>query len=328
VGPRGPHRVAVLVLDRTMALDLAVALQAFGNRPSAFRHIRDEPQPPYELVPCGTDGARLRTVGLAPSDLAPVTALASARTIIVPGLDEPHLPPDGEVLDELRAADRRGARLVGMCTGTFVLAHAGVLDGHRVTTHWAMAGEFRALFPTVDLTDDELFVDDGHVLTGGGMLAGVDLCLHILGCDLGQAYANDVARLLVSPPQRGGGQAQYRVGARPPVDRSLAPLLDWAVANLARDLTTATLASKANVSPRTLVRRFEVETGMGPMHWLAERRVEAARAMLERADLTVTEVCFACGFRSLATFRRQFRRVTGTSPAGYRRTFGPRVPLS
>jgi AraC family transcriptional activator FtrA len=318
--------VAVLVLDRTMALDIAVALQAFGNRPSAFRRIREERDPPYELLPCGMTGARLRTAGLAPRDLAPVETLATADTVIVPGLDDPHVAPADEVLEQLRAADRRGARLVGMCTGTFVLAHAGVLDGHRVTTHWAMADEFRALFPTVELADDELFVDDGRLLTGGGMLAGVDLCLHILGRDLGQAYANDVARLLVSPPQRGGGQAQYRVGAPRAVDRSLAPLLDWAVIDLSPDLTTATLAAKANVSSRTLVRRFEFETGMGPMQWLAERRVEAAREMLEQTDRTITEVCFSCGFRSLSTFRRQFRRLTGTSPAGYRRVFGPRHP--
>jgi transcriptional regulator GlxA family with amidase domain len=273
------------------------------------------------LFLCGAPSTELRTIGLAVGELRPFSHIATAETAIVPGLDDPPRQRDPVALAEIAAAAERGTRLVGMCTGAFVLGHAGVLAGHRVTTHWAMADDFRQLFPHVELLDDELFVDDGQVLTSGGMLAGADLCLHILRRDLGQSYANDVSRLLVSPPHRIGGQAQYRTSKAGRASGTLAPLIAWALEHLAEDLTIDVLAAKSNLSPRTLARRFEAETGRGPMHWVAERRVENARALLEDTDLTVTEVAFASGFRSLQTFRRQFSRLTGTSPRTYRETF-------
>jgi AraC family transcriptional activator FtrA len=320
------HRVAIVVLDRTMALDTAVALQTFGNRPSAFRRIRDEDESPYELLLCGASRTTLRTVGLSVDELRPFSDIATADTVIVPGLDDPGRRRDEEALAQIAAAGERGTRLVGLCTGAFVLGHAGVLSGHRVTTHWAMADDFRELFPDVELLDDELYVDDGQVLTSGGMLAGADLCLYLLGKDRGQSYANDVSRLLVSPPHRVGGQAQYRTPKVSRADGTFAPLVEWALEHLAEDLTIDVLAAKANISPRTLARRFETETGRGPMRWLTERRVARARALLEETDLTVSEVAFACGFGSLQTFRRQFSSETGTTPRAYRLTFTSRLP--
>lgn len=314
------------MFDGTMALDTAVALQTFGNRPTAFRRIRDEDESPYELLLCGAASTELRTIGLSVGELRPFGDIAMADTVIVPGLDDPPRRRDEIAMTEIAAAAARGTRLVGMCTGAFVLGHAGVLTGHRVTTHWAMADDFRQLFPDVELLDDELYVDDGQVLTSGGMLAGADLCLHILRRDLGQSYANDVSRLLVSPPHRTGGQAQYRTSRVGPSRGTFAPLIAWALEHLAEDLTVDAFAAKANLSPRTLSRRFESETGRGPMHWLAERRVEHARALLEDTELTVTEVAFASGFRSLQTFRRQFARHTGTSPRHYRQTFKGATP--
>lgn len=313
--------MAVVVLDGTLALDTAVAVQAFGPRPTAFDAIRDEPESPYRVVLCGGEGSDIASVGFAAPSLHPWDLLAEADTVLVPGLDHPERPRDPEALAAIRVAAGRGARMVGLCTGTFVLGHAGVLDGHRVTTHWALADEFRRSFPHVELLDDELFVDDGPVLTSGGMLAATDLCLHILGLDHGQSYANDVARLLVSPPHRVGGQAQYRSRRATERNGSLGPLLSWALEHLEQDLTLPVLAAKAHLSTRTLSRRFEAETGRSALQWLTERRVEQARRLLEDSTMTVTQVAHATGFGSLAAFRRHFARLTGTTPRGYRDTF-------
>jgi AraC family transcriptional activator FtrA len=326
--PSRRHLVGIVVLEGTLALDTAVAVQVFGPRPSAFAAIRDEAESPYEVVVCGGSASDIRSVGFAAGGLEPWDRLATVDTVVIPGLDQPERPRDPGGLAAIRAAAERGARLVGLCTGTFVLGHAGVLSGRRVTTHWALAGEFRRCFPDVDLLDDELFVDDGQVLSSGGMLAAADCCLHILRQDLGQAYANDVSRLLVSPPHRTGGQAQYRTMRTAGAAGTLGPLMAWALEHLDEELTLATLAAKAHLSTRTLSRRFEAETGRGALYWLAERRVERARALLEGTAMSVTDVAFSSGFGSLAAFRRQFVRHTGTTPRAYRRTFAdrPAVP--
>jgi AraC family transcriptional regulator, transcriptional activator FtrA len=315
------HSIAIGVLDGTLALDVAVAIQAFGPRPTAFLAMRDELESPYDVQVCGGDQARLRTLGMAFRDVQPWSRLAAADTVVIPGLDEPDRRRDPEALAAVAAAARRGARLVALCTGAFVLGFAGVLDGRRVTTHWALAERFRALFPDAKLLDDELFVDDGEILSSGGMLAAADLCLHIIRQDHGQSYANDVARLLVSPPFRTGGQAQYRANGTRRQQGSLAPLLDWADAHLHEALTLPLLASKAHVSTRTLSRRFVAETGRGALEWIRERRVERARALLEDTDLSVTDIAFTTGFGSLGAFRRQFARATSTTPRSYRLTF-------
>jgi transcriptional regulator GlxA family with amidase domain len=313
--------LAIAVLEGTLVLDLAVALQAFGPRPTAFLALRDDLDSPYDVVLCGAGDGPIRTAGVAVRDVQPWAQLAAADTVVVPGLDEPHRPRDPEALAAIAAAAGRGARLVALCTGAFVLGFAGVLDGRRVTTHWALAEQFRTLFPKADLLDDELFVDDGEVLSSGGMLAAADLCLHVLRQDHGPGYANDVARLLVSPPFRVGGQAQYRAPERRRADGSLAPLLTWIEGNLAEPLTLPGLASRAGTSTRTLSRRFLDETGCSAQQWVSARRVARARALLEDTDLNVTEVAFATGFGSLGAFRRQFLAATGTTPRDYRHTF-------
>jgi transcriptional regulator GlxA family with amidase domain len=328
---RGRHSIAIAVLDGTLALDVAVAIQAFGPRPTAFLAMRDERTSPYDVFVCGGRDAGLGTVGMGVRDVQPWSRLAAADTVIVPGLDEPDRERDPEALAAVAAAARRGARLVALCTGAFVLGFAGVLRDRRVTTHWALAPEFRALFPDVELLEDELFVDDGDLLSSGGMLAAADLCLHVLRRDHGQSYANDVARLLVSPPFRMGGQAQYRLNGNVRANGSLTSLMTWADAHLHEPLTLAVMAAKAHVSTRTLSRRFEAETGRGASQWISERRIQRARALLEESDLSVTEIAFATGFGSLGAFRRQFTRATGTTPRDYRATFrdpslAPTVP--
>jgi AraC family transcriptional regulator, transcriptional activator FtrA len=315
------HSVAIVVLDTTLALDAAVAVAMFGPRPTAFASIRDEAESPYDVFLCGGPGSDLRSIGFAADGLDPWSRVATADTVIVPGLDEPGRPRDPKAHEAIASAAENGARLVSLCTGAFVLGYSGVLSGHRVTTHWALADEFRRSFPDVDLQDEELFIDDGQVLSSGGMLAAADLCLHILRQDHGQAYANDVSRLLVSPPYRTGGQSQYRATTASPGSGPLAPLMDWALEHLDEALDLRTLAAKAHLSTRTLSRRFEAETGRGALQWIGERRVERARALLEDTPMSVTEIAFATGFGSLASFRRQFTRLTGATPSDYRRTF-------
>lgn len=318
---RDRRSIAIAVLDGMLALDLAVALQAFGPRPTAFLAIRDELDSPYDVWLCGGEQARLRTIGMDVRDLRPWARLAEADTVVVPGLDEPDRRRDPEALDALAAAADRGARLVALCTGAFVLGFAGVLDGKRVTTHWALAERFRTLFPRAVLLDDELFVDDGNVLSSGGMLAAADLCLHVLRSDHGHQYAHDVARLLVCPPFRVGGQAQYRVDSHEQHPASLSPLITWIDEHLHQPLSLPALAAQAGVSTRTLARRFDSETGRSAQQWISDRRIARARALLEDTDLTVTDIAFGTGSGSLGAFRRQFLRSTGTTPRRYRDTF-------
>ena len=317
------HRVAIVVLRGTFVLDLAVAVQAFGRRPSVFAKIRDEAEPPYEVVVCGDVAATQTSLGFALGELAPYTAIADADTVLVPGTEQALAldPLPDELLPALRAAYDRGARMVSLCAGAFVLGLAGILDGHRVTTHWMMAEEFRAAFPHVTLLEHSLYVDDGQVLSSGGMLAATDLCLYLLARDQGQSYANDVSRLLVSPPHRVGGQGQYAKAFRPPSTGPLAPVLAWLENNLGEPLRVEDVAARAHMSPRTLVRRFRAETGEGLAEWMARRRIERARTLLEDTDRPVAQVAHDAGFGSVEALRRNFQTRVGTSPRAYRDTF-------
>jgi len=210
-----------------------------------------------------------------------------------------------------------------------VLGQAGVLDGRRVTTHWALAEEFRSAFPRAILEEQALYVDDGQILSSGGMLASADLCLYVLGQDHGQAYANDVSRILISPPHRSGGQGQYVKPATRPTLGALAAVQTWVMENLAEPLTLRQVAAQAHMSPRTLERRFRAETGDSLVSWITRRRVELARALLEETDLTVMQVAHGAGFGSAESLRRHFLAHTGTSPRTYRSTFrGPRPSVT
>lgn len=314
------HRLAMIVLGGTFVLDLAVAVQAFGRRPSVFAKLRDEPEPPYEIGVCGR-APTPTSLGFTIGDLKPLDWMRGADTVIVPGLEAPWAPQDPAVLAAVAQAAQDGARLVSLCAGAFVLGQAGVLDGRRVTTHWALADEFRAAFPRAHLAEHAMYVDDGQILSSGGMLASADLCLYVLGQDHGQSYANDVSRVLISPPHRTGGQAQYAKGTNRPASGSLSPVLEWLAEHIAEPLTLDQVAARAHMSPRTLERRFRTETGDSLAAWIARRRVERARALLEDSDLTVTQVAYAVGFGSAESLRRHFRVHTGTSPRSYRDTF-------
>jgi AraC family transcriptional regulator, transcriptional activator FtrA len=324
-GALARHRVAIVVLGGTFVLDLAVAVQAFGRRPSVFSKIREEPEAPYDIGVCGATRTPT-SLGFTIADLQPVEWISGADTVIVPGLEAPWAPQDETVLNAIAKAADDGARLVSLCAGAFVLGQAGVLDGRRVTTHWALADEFRAAFPKAHLVEHAMYVDDGQILSSGGMLASADLCLYVLRQDHGQSYANDVSRVLISPPHRTGGQAQYAKPAPRPASGSLSPVLEWINEHLAEPLTLRQVAAQAHMSPRTLERRFRLETGESLARWIAHRRVERARALLEDSDLTVTQVAHAVGFGSAESLRRRFLTHTGTTPRAYRDTFRGSTP--
>jgi transcriptional regulator GlxA family with amidase domain len=254
--------------------------------------------------------------------------VATADTVLVPGLEDPLSPQDPGALEAIAEAARNGARLVSLCGGAFVLGQAGVLDGHQATTHWALAEEFRAAFPRVRLVEQALYIDDGQVLTSGGMLAATDLCLHVLRRDFGQAYANDMSRLLVSPPHRSGGQSQYTKTPAMPPNGSLAPVMAWMIDHLVEPLTLESVAARAHMSSRTLARRFRAETGDSVQDWIALRRVELARGLLEDSGMTISQIAYAAGFGSTESLRRHFREATGTNPRDYRQTFSAKADVA
>jgi AraC family transcriptional activator FtrA len=312
-----PHRVVALVLPPQSTFELACAAEVFGTR-------RPDIPAYYDFGVCTPRPGAVPT--LAGYDMAVrrgLRALDRADTVVVPGWQERDRPAPPAAVRALRRAHRRGARIVGICSGAFLLAEAGLLDGRRATTHWRMAGELAARFPTVDVEPDTLYLDLGDVATSAGTAAGIDLCLHLTRTDLGAAHAAQIARHMVMPPHREGGQLQYAATPRPdqPTE-SLAPVLDWAGERLHEPLGVADLAARANVSPRTLARRFADQLGTTPGQWLLVQRVLAARALLEDTDLPVEAIASRTGLSSAANLRRRFRAIVHTTPAAYRRSFG------
>jgi AraC family transcriptional regulator, transcriptional activator FtrA len=232
------------------------------------------------------------------------------------------------LLTALREGHARGARIVSICSGAFALAEAGLLDGLEATTHWQYADLLARRFPAVRVNPDVLYVDSGQILTSAGSAAGLDLCLHLIRLDYGAAIANSVARRLVLPPHRDGGQAQFIEGGVRPVDASgggVARSMAWALEHLAERIAVVDLARVAVMSERTYIRQFGRATGTAPLRWLVAQRVAAARALLETADASVEEIGAAVGFSDPAGFRRHFVRAVGASPSAYRRTFHPKV---
>ncbi len=329
-----PHQVAVIALDGVVTVDLGVPAQVFN---AARGHL-------YDVRICTPGGTPVRAA--AGFSIVPdhgLELLAHADTVVVPGIHLPNEHLDGgpggtqpepggggehpqrlvAVAAALRAAARH-ARVMSICTGAFVLAAAGLLDGWPATTHWAHAETFRARYPDVKLDPDVLFVDDGDVLTSAGVAAGFDLCLHVVRRDHGSAVANRAARRCVVPPWRDGGQSQFIERPVPSTeDSSTAPTRAWAVAHLDEPLELAALARHARMSVRTFTRRFREETGMSPGRWLAGQRVEHARRLLESTDLPVDQVARRAGFGTAASLRQHLHAAVGVAPGTYRRTFTP-----
>lgn len=313
-----PHRVVALCLDGLVAFDLTAPAQAFGlaARPSG--------DPLYEFTTCSPAGRPVRTTsGFEVVPPAGLEALRKAETVVVPGYAGILAPPPEQALEALRAAASRGARLVSVCTGAFALAHAGALDGRRATTHWAWAGELAKRFPATRVDPDALFVDEGDVLTSAGLSAGIDLSLHVIRRDFGAAAGERVARHMVAPPHREGGQAQFFKSEPPVGSGSLEPTRRWAGERLDEPLEVAAMSRHAGVSPRTFARRFREETGTTPLQWLLSQRVLEARRLLEETDLPVETIAWRVGFGTAASLRDHFRRATATTPTAYRRSFQP-----
>lgn len=308
------HLVAVVAFDGVIPFDLATPCEVLGRA-----RVRDGTCP-YDVRVCGA--ARTVDAGAFAMQVRHgLRTLARADTIIVPGvadLDRP-LPP--ALLRALRAATARGTRVASICTGAFVLAAAGLLDGRRATTHWRAAAELARRYPATDVDPDVLYVDGGTILTSAGAAAGLDLCLHLVRRDHGAAVAADAARSAVMPLERAGGQAQFIVHEVPTDDSSLEPLLRWLDRHRGDDLPLAAIARRAGMSVRTLSRRFREQTGTTPAQWVLQRRVRRAQELLECSAHSVERIADAAGFGSTASFRDRFRRVVGTSPQAYRRAF-------
>ena len=311
------HRVVALLNPPQSPFELACATEVFGTVP------QDEPARYSFRICAERPGPLPTTVGFAMLVDAGLAALREADTVVVPGWQPTGAPAPPAVIEALRAAHRRGARIVAICTGAFVLAQAGLLDGRRATTHWRSAARLAAAFPEVRMDRDVLFVDHGDVATSAGTGAGIDLCLHLVRTDHGAAYAAQIARHMVLPPHREGSQLQYAAQPAPArADESLAPLLEWAAARLDAPLTLGRLAERAGLSSRTLARRFTEQLGTSPGQWLLGRRLDAARVLLEQTDLPVEAIATRVGLASAVNLRRRFRTHLGTTPGAYRRTFG------
>jgi transcriptional regulator GlxA family with amidase domain len=316
--PPVSRNVALVLLEGAVFHDVGIALQVFGPRASR----PDRPDQPYALTPCGVRRGTITTMsGLRVGVDAGLEAIAAADLVIVPGTDVTRpVPP--RLLDALRAAHVRGARMMSICTGAFILAEAGLLDGRPATTHWGYCADLAARFPRVRVDPDVLYVDDGDVLTSAGLSAGMDLCLHVVRQELGAEVANGIARWNVVPPHREGGQAQFIQTPVPDApDGGLGATLSWAQAHLRDPLDVAALARHAHMSERTFARRFRAETGLTPKQWLLTQRVLHARRLLERTDLDIEAVATEAGFGSAASLRIHFQRATSTRPTAYRATF-------
>lgn len=316
------HRIAVFTLDGVIPFELGIPLRIFGAAENPEDGTRL-----YEVVTCGlrpgvvtTDADFPIVVGHGPE------ALAEADTVVVPASHELGCVfTEGRLTEELATAFgavRPGTRIMSICTGSYLLAAAGLLDGRPATTHWTSADHFQRLFPRVRVDPDVLYVDDGDVLTSAGVAAGIDLCLHVVRRDFGTAVANAVARRTVVPPHREGGQAQYV--RRPLPEPQLAGTEQaraWALERLDEPLTLRQLAEREAMSVRTFTRRFREEVGLSPGQWLSQQRVERARQLLESTDLGVDQIARAAGFGSGASMRQHLQASLGVSPTAYRRTF-------
>ncbi|HEX5116788.1 MAG TPA: helix-turn-helix domain-containing protein [Pseudonocardiaceae bacterium] len=316
-----PHRVAVLVRHGVLPLELGIVHQLFRRARSR------EGTPLYDVVTCAVEAGAVRTDADFTVHVATdCRVLADADTVIVPAAHE-----DDETITEGRlpaglagalARVRPGTRIASICTGTFVLAAAGLLDGARATTHWQSADRFRQLYPRVDLDPDVLYVDGGTVLTSAGEAAGIDLCLHMIRTDHGAAVANEVARATVVPPHRPGGQAQYiRQPVADTAGSSTGPARSWALDHLDRTITLAELAGRSTMSVRTFTRRFRDEVGVSPAQWLIAQRLDRARELLEDTDLPVDGVARHAGFGTAVSLRQHLDAALGVTPSGYRATF-------
>lgn len=313
--------VAAIVLPNTAPFELGVTCEVFGIDRT------DTGGPRFDFAVCAPEPGPVTTkAGFSLLVEHGLEAAEDVDLVVMTAYGEPTRVPDA-VLDTLRRAHARGAWVMSICSGAFALGEAGLLDGRRCTTHWLYTTELARRFPAAVIDPAVLYVDDDRVITSAGTAAGIDAALHLVRRELGAAMASAVARRMVVPPHRDGGQAQYVDTPLPCDADTLAPLLAWMVENLDQELTVPDLAARAFVSERTFARRFKSETGTTPAAWITRQRLVRAQEMLERSDATVEEIARLCGFGTAAVLRHHFARTLGTSPQAYRRTFAVDVPV-
>lgn len=316
--------VAAVLLDGVHPFELGVVCEVFGIDRS------DEGLPTYDFAVVSAEGSALTTHvgGLTLATPYGLERLEEADLIAVPAGDEyarREYPP--ELLDALVRGVERGARVLSVCSGVFVLGAAGLLEGRRCAVHWHHAGELARQFPRAVVEPDVLYVDEDPVITSAGTAAGIDACLHLVRKEQGPEVANKIARRMVVPPHRDGGQAQY---IERPLPKStcdtVGEVLAWMEQHLDEEVTVEQLAARAHMSPRTFARRFQQETGTTPYRWILRQRVLLAQELLEATDETVDAIAWRTGFATAAALRHQFVRALGTTPQSYRRTFrGPQA---
>lgn len=307
--------VSALVLEGVAVFEFGVICEVFGIDRSA------DGVPNFDFKVCGPEaGKPLRTtIGAQLTPDHELDDLIGADLVAVPAITAPYPP---EALEALRAAADAGSIILTVCSGAFVAGGAGLLDGRPCTTHWMHADELARMYPTARVDRNVLFVDDGNLITSAGTAAGIDACLHLVRRELGSAITNIIARRMVVPPQRDGGQRQYIAQPIPArCSEGFAPQLDWILANLDKQHSVAALADRAHMSARTFARRFVEETGITPMQWVTDQRVLYARRLLEETDLDVDRVAERSGFGTATLLRHHFRRLVGVTPSDYRRRF-------
>ena len=308
------HKIAILALPGFVSFDLGIPCEVFTHA-----KMRSGKQA-YSVKVCTHKSEIAGCAFRLRSDWR-LEHLAAADTVIIPGIDDPLMPIPQQVIDAIHKAWKRGARLASICSGTFVLAATGLLDGRRATTHWIGTAELARRYPKIAVDPDVLFVDEGRIVTSAGASAGLDMCLHLVRRDHGQAAAAQAARFAVAPLDRDGGQSQFIQREPPGSNSSLAPLLEWMQHHLGSALDVPSLAARAKMSPRTFARRFHQQTGTTPLQWVLAARIRRAQELLETTAAPVDKLALSAGFDSPVTFRARFRRLVGVSPSTYRRRF-------
>lgn len=308
------HKVGILALDGVVAYDLAIPCGVFGHAMS------DNGEALYIVKVCG-ETSEVRSSAFAIRPPFGLEATSDVDTLIVAGIEDIDRPVPDAVIAAVLCAWQNGARIASICSGAFVLAACGLLDGHRATTHWAGADALAARYPLVTVDPNVLFVDEGKILTSAGASAGMDMCLYMLRRDHGQAVAAQAARLAVAPLDRDGGQAQFIQRKPPTTAANLAPVLEWMLSNIDKPLMVSEIAAHARMSERTFTRRFREQTGTSPVQWLQVARLRRAQELLEQETATIDQIAFVSGFASSVTFRATFRRLLGITPAAYRKRF-------
>ena len=311
------HLVVALAYDRLCTFEFGCTVELFAlERPELDVDW-------YDFAVCAVEPGPIRAAGgiIVQAPYTP-ELLERADTIIIPGWrDADELPPPA-LLDMIRAAHRRGTRLCSICSGVFVLAAAGVLDGQRATTHWRYADRLAQRYPQIAVQSDDLYVDNGQVITAAGSAAGLDMLLHLVRRDYGAKVGNLVAQRLVVAPHREGGQAQFLPRPMAPGEQGrLSRLMDWLRSHPAQPHTVNSMAERAAMSPRTLQRQFQQATGLGPVEWLIRERVAIVKEMLEVPDVPLAQIAERAGFGSEESLRHHFRRLAATTPGAYRRRF-------